>query len=49
MKDPEFKAEAEKTNLTIEPMSGAELDKVTLDMFNADPKAVDAVKSLMAP
>ena len=28
LKDPEFLAEAAKSNLIIEPMSGAELDKV---------------------
>lgn len=47
-KDPEFVAEAAKINLTIEPATGAELDKVAADMFKADPKAVAMVKTLMA-
>jgi tripartite-type tricarboxylate transporter receptor subunit TctC len=49
LKDPEFLAESAKANLAVEPMSGAELDKVAADMFNADPKAVATVKSLMSP
>ena len=49
LKDPEFLAEAAKAKLTIEPMSGVEVDKVAADMFKADPKAVETVKSLMAP
>jgi hypothetical protein len=49
LKDREFLDEAAKAKLTIEPMSGVELDKVAADMFKADRKAVDTVKSLMAP
>ena len=48
VKDPEFLAEAAKANLVIEPMSGAAVDKVAADMFRADPKTVEKVKSLMA-
>ena len=49
LKDPEFLAEAAKSNLNIEPMSGAELDKVVAEMFEADPKTIATVKSLMSP
>ena len=49
LKDPDFLAEAAKTNLAIEPMSGVELDKVVAEMFEANPKTVAAVKSLMSP
>ena len=49
LKDPELLAEAAKADLAIEPMSGAELDKVAADMFKADPKTMATVKSLMSP
>ena len=49
IKDPEFLADAAKTSMEIEPMSGVELDKVVADMFEAEPKTVAAVKKLMSP
>ena len=49
LKDPELLAEAEKAKLPIEPMSGAELDKVIAEMFTADPKTMATVKKLMSP
>ena len=49
LKDPEFLAEAAKINLNIEPMRGAELDKVAADMFNANSGTVATVKSLISP
>jgi tripartite-type tricarboxylate transporter receptor subunit TctC len=49
VKDPEFRADAAKSNLILEPMSGVEIDNVVADMFRADAKTVAAVKSLMSP
>ena len=49
VKDPEFQADATRSNLLLEPMSGVELDNVVADMFKADAKTVAAVKSLMSP
>jgi tripartite-type tricarboxylate transporter receptor subunit TctC len=49
LKDPEFAAEAAKSNLAFEPMSGVELDKAAAEMFQANPKTVATVKLLMSP
>jgi tripartite-type tricarboxylate transporter receptor subunit TctC len=49
LKDPELLAEAAKAKLPIEPMSGAELDKVVAEMFEADPKTMATVKKLLSP
>jgi tripartite-type tricarboxylate transporter receptor subunit TctC len=40
-KDPEFLAEAEKSNLEVEPMSGEEVDKVISLIASAPPDVVD--------
>lgn len=45
--DDEFKAEAGKMNLPIEPMSGEDLGKVVLEMFQAEPRVVETAKTLM--
>jgi len=47
--DPEFRADAEKAKLEIDPMSGADLEKPVQAMFKADANAVAAAKALLAP
>ena len=49
LQDPELLAEAEKAKLPIEPMSGADVDKVVAEMFEADPKTMATVKKLLSP
>ena len=47
--DPEFLAEAEKAKLDIEPMTGEELEKTVMGLFNLSPalvaKLVDVIKN----
>jgi hypothetical protein len=47
LKDAEMRAEAAKMNLPIEGMSGADVDKIAAEMFNADAKTIETVKSLI--
>src|SRR5687768_15868292 len=47
LKDSELRAEAAKMNLPVEGMSGADVDKLAADMFNADAKTIETVKSLI--
>ena len=37
LKDPEFLADAKKSNLVIDSVSGNELEKIALEMFKLDP------------
>jgi tripartite-type tricarboxylate transporter receptor subunit TctC len=37
MKDPEFLAEAEKTQLEVNPVDGAEVQKIVVDAYKVDP------------
>ena len=44
--DPEFRAEAEKLNLPIEPKSGEEMQKVIADMFAIAPETLAKIREL---
>jgi tripartite-type tricarboxylate transporter receptor subunit TctC len=48
LKDADFKADAEKAKLDLEPASGADLEQSVQAMFKADAGAVAVVKSLLA-
>ena len=47
LKDAEMRSEGAKMNLPIEGMSGSDVDKIATEMFNADAKAIETVKSLI--
>src|SRR3954452_13156295 len=44
--DPEFRAEAEKLTLPIEPKSGEEMQKVVADMFAIAPETLAKIREL---
>lgn len=45
MKDPEFLAEAARTNLTIGPLSGEELQKLVAEVASLSPEMIEKVKA----
>jgi len=49
MKDPEFLAEAQKTDLEVQPVSGAKMQQLIAELYHSSPEVVklaaDAVKS----
>ena len=45
--DPALKAEADKAQMTIEPVSGEELERLIAGLFNLDPPFVDKLKSIL--
>jgi tripartite-type tricarboxylate transporter receptor subunit TctC len=45
--DPGMRAEAEKINLPVEPVSGETLEQSVHSLFKIDPKAVDQAKALL--
>ena len=47
MKDPEFLAEANKANLDINPLDGAELERNVREVFNLDPTLVPRAKEIL--
>ena len=48
MKDPEFLAEAQKTTLTIGPMTGEELQKIVGEVADLPPALLDKVRAAYA-
>ncbi|MEK6600723.1 MAG: hypothetical protein AABZ09_02485, partial [Candidatus Binatota bacterium] len=48
MKDREFLADAEKSKLDIEPMSGDELERTVTGLFKLNPKVVAKLKDALA-
>lgn len=48
MKDPEFVADAKRSKLDIEPLSGEALDKIISGFFQADPVVVAKWKQIVA-
>ena len=46
LKDPEFLAEAAKLNIAVNPMSGDDLEKLIVRLFEIPPDTVAALKSL---
>lgn len=49
MKDPEFVAEMNKASLSINPLSGAEVEKIALSFFKLQPKEVAKLKEILMP
>ena len=49
MKDPEFVAEMNKATLSINPLSGAEVEKIALSFFKLHPKEVAKLKEILMP
>lgn len=49
MNDPEFRRDAEKSNLEINPLPGEELEKVVLGMLKTDPALLAKLKQIIAP
>jgi tripartite-type tricarboxylate transporter receptor subunit TctC len=48
VKDPEFLTEAERIKLSIDPLSGAELQKLVADVSNLPPDLVEKVRAVYA-
>ena len=48
MKDADFLAEAKKSNLDIEPLSGEELGRIVHGLFNLSPALVARLKDAVA-
>ena len=49
MKDPEFLADAKKANLDIQPITGAEMERLVADIFKLDPTVTAKLKSILSP
>ena len=49
LKDPEFLADAKKSKLDIEPVSGEELQKLVLDLYKIDPSTLGRLKEVLLP
>jgi tripartite-type tricarboxylate transporter receptor subunit TctC len=49
MKDPEFLAEMNKANLSVNPLSGAEMEKIVAGFFKLQPKQVARLKEILLP
>src|SRR5215218_749835 len=48
-KDPEFLSEAEKSKLSVNPITGEELQKLVADVSNLPPDLVEKVRAVYAP
>ncbi|HEU4344248.1 MAG TPA: tripartite tricarboxylate transporter substrate-binding protein [Candidatus Binatia bacterium] len=49
LKDPEFLAEATKTSLTINPVTGEEIEEIVAGLFKLDAAMVANLKSVLVP
>lgn len=49
MKDPEFLAEARKAKLSIDPLTGEELENIVKGFFEITPSLVDKLKNILLP
>jgi hypothetical protein len=47
MKDPEFLADAAKSKLDIDPVSGEEIEKIVAGLFTLDPALLAKLKDLL--
>jgi hypothetical protein len=45
--DPALKAEADKAQMTIEPVSGEELERLIANLFALEPAFVDKLRSIL--
>jgi tripartite-type tricarboxylate transporter receptor subunit TctC len=48
MRDPEFLAEAKQRLLEVNPMSGAEIDKLVAELYRTPPEVIAATKAVIA-
>jgi tripartite-type tricarboxylate transporter receptor subunit TctC len=48
-KDPEFLSEAERSKLSVDPITGEELQKLVADVSNLPPELVEKVRAVYAP
>jgi len=49
LKDPEFLAEANKTSLTIAPVTGEEIEEIVSGLFKLDGAMVAKLKGVLVP
>jgi len=49
LRDPEFLAEAKKSKIDIEPVSGEEMEKVVHGLYNIDPTMLARLKEVLLP
>jgi tripartite-type tricarboxylate transporter receptor subunit TctC len=47
LKDPEFLSDAKKSNLNVDPVSGAELEKIVSNMFRLDPALLSRLNEIL--
>ena len=47
MKDPEFLADAKKSRLDTDPLTGEEIDKIVAQLFKMDPSLVNQLKEIL--
>ena len=45
--DPALKAEADKAQLTLDPVPGEELERLIAGLFSLDPPFVDKLKGIL--
>jgi hypothetical protein len=48
-KDPEFLADANKSMLAIDPVSGEEMEKIIAGLFRLEPSLVSKLKTILVP
>lgn len=49
MKDPEFLADAEKSNLDLSPLSGEETERIVVGLFKVSPSLIAKLKEILTP
>jgi tripartite-type tricarboxylate transporter receptor subunit TctC len=47
MKDPEFLADAKKSRLDTQPLTGEEIEKIVAQLFKIDPAVVTQLKEIL--
>ena len=47
LKDPAFLAEAEKAKLTLDPVTGEELERMVAELFTLDPALLAKLKDIL--
>jgi hypothetical protein len=47
MQDPAFRAETEKVNLTVDPTSGEEMDRLVAEAYALPPSLIGRVRELL--
>jgi hypothetical protein len=47
LKDPAFLAEAEKTKLEVDPVTGEDLEKIVGDIFKTNPQVLAKLKDVL--